>query len=158
MAVVSAHSHKVAQELPPSIAFGSAVDGDTALYLRFEPVWRDAKSIEAAFLVLEPMPGTLPASTDVEVHAWRVRSRWEAGELTFVKQPEVAPPNSTGIARSSPPSVLRIDVTEIVSYLREHPHSDFGMALKSGDDAGGGASFATGTSGGRAPRLEVYVR
>jgi hypothetical protein len=87
-----------------------------------------------------------------------VHERWTPDELTWLKQPSVVPPSSSGIARSSPPSPLRIDVTEIVSYLREHTESDFGIALKSGSGEHGGASFATGASGGRAPRLEVYAR
>ncbi len=158
MAVVSAKSEPRAGEIPPAVAFGSRADGAIALYLAFPPVWRRAKHVEAAFLVLEPMPGTVPASDDVEVEAWRVQKSWEPDKLRYLAKPPLAPPMSAGIARSAPPSVLRIDVTDLVRYLKKHAANDHGLALVSGSDRGAGASFATGMAGGRAPRLEVYVR
>lgn len=158
MVVVKQNGEASPTTLPSSVAFGSERDGTTALYLRFPAVWRQARRIESAFLVLDPMPGTLPARGDVEVEAWRVREPWRDEELSYLGQPLLGPPSSSGIARSAPPSVLRIDVTEIVSYLHAHPDSDHGIALKCRASAGGGASYATGTSGGRAPRLEVYAR
>lgn len=158
MVVVKQNGEQSPTVLPSSVAFGSERDGTTALYLRFPAVWHEARRIEAAFLVLDPMPGTLPARGDVEVEAWRVREPWLDDELSYLTQPELGPPHSSGIARSAPRSVLRIDVTQIVSYLRDHPESNHGIALKCRDSAGGGASYATGASGGRAPRLEVYAR
>jgi hypothetical protein len=157
IAVLSSRSHTRPSGLPGTVTFGGSAEGASALYLRFPPVWQRAKRIEAAFIVLDPMPGTLPSNDDVTVEAWRVRERWDASELTWLTQPSLVPPSSSGIARSSPPLPLRIDVTDIVSYLRAHGKSDFGIALKSGSGDHGGASFATGANGGRAPRLEVYA-
>jgi hypothetical protein len=126
------------------------------MYLRFEPVWRGASSIDSAFILLEPATGASPGP-DVTVSAWRVRERWSQGGVPWLEQPELAPPSANGIARSAPPSVLRIDVTEIVRYLKAHPESDRGMALVAGAGDGYGASFTTGAGRGRAPRLEVYL-
>jgi hypothetical protein len=158
IAVISSRARPRADSLPPAVTFGGSAEGAAALYLVFPPVWRKAKHIEAAFVVLDPMPGTLPSNEDVTVEAWRVRERWDPSELSWIKQPGLTPPSSSGIARSSPPSPLRIDVTAIVSHLYSHGESDFGMVVKSGSGDAGGASFATGASGGRAPRLEVYAR
>jgi hypothetical protein len=158
MAVVSAKTAPRARTLPGVVTFGSDADGATALYLEFPDSWRRARRIEAAFLVLEPMPGTAPAASDVDVELWRVRGHWTEKRLSWLDQPERVPPQSAGIARSTPPSPLRIDVTELCRFLHAHREAEVSFAIESGDGAGSGASFATGASGGRAPRLEVYVR
>lgn len=156
MAVVSAE-RSYETGLPPAVTFGSSTEGASAIYLRFAPTTSDPKRIQSAFLLLEPLPGTLP-SNDVDVDVWRVREPWKSERLTWLQQPELAPPRGEGIARSRPPSTLRVDVTSIVAYLAENGENDFGMALESGSGDGAGASFATGAAGGRTPRLEVYLR
>lgn len=145
-------------ELPAAVTFGAGAGGTATLFLKFPPVWRHKQRIESAFLVLEPMPATFVSATDVHVDVWRVRERWEPSSLTALKQPELVPPRSRGLARSSPPSPLRIDVTALVTYLAENAGNDHGMALRAASGESAGASFATGTSGGRSPRLELYVR
>lgn len=158
IALVNAKSRHDSSELPPAVTFGSGADGAATLYLGFPPVWRGKKRVEAAFLVLEPMPGTAPTTEDVEVEVWRVGARWRPEEVSWLAQPERMLPKSSGIARSAPPIPLRIDVTELARYFADHEHSDFGIAVASGSGSGAGASFATGASGGRGPRLEVYLR
>jgi hypothetical protein len=157
MAVVSATSPGPSSELPPAITFGGSA-GAAALYLDFPAEWLRARHIEAAFLILDPMPGTPRASKDVRVRAWRVAGDWDRSELTWLAQPQLAPPSAAGIARTAPPMPLRVDVTSIVRYLAEHRRDDHGIALKAGGGSAVGASFATGASGGNAPRLELYVR
>jgi hypothetical protein len=142
---------------PPAVTFGSRAEGASAIYLRFPPTTSDASRIQSAFLLLEPLPGTLP-SDDVSVDVWRVREPWESDRVSWLAQPDLAPPRGEGIARSRPPSTLRIDVTAIVAYLADNAENDFGMALESGSGDGAGASYATGAAGGRTPRLEVYLR
>ena len=61
-------------------------------------------------------------------------------------------------SRSSLPGEQRIDVTELVRFASQNPDLDFGIALLGRAGSGHGATFATGISGGTAPRLEVYVR
>jgi hypothetical protein len=156
IAVVSAE-RSYETGLPPGVTFGSSTEGAAAIYLRFAPTTTDPLRIQSAFLLLEPLPGTLP-SDDVSVDVWRVRESWKPERLSWLSQPKLAPPRGEGIARSRPPSTLRIDVTSIVAYLAENGENDFGMALESGSGDGAGASYATGAAGGRTPRLEVYLR
>jgi hypothetical protein len=157
IAVVSADQPGPNVELPPAITFGGRA-GAAALYLDFAPEWLGARSLESAFLILEPMPGTHRGASDVEVHAWRVTGAWQASELSWLAQPRRAPPSAIGIARAAPPMPLRVDVTSIVRYFAQHPRSDRGIVLKAGGSGALGASFATGAAGGNAPRLELYVR
>ncbi len=154
MAVVSSAHHDAT--LPSAVTFGG-VDGDVALYLRFAALWRGAH-VDAAFLLLEPMPGALLGAADVPVDVWRVDSAWQPASLGWLAQPRLAQPASRGLARAAPPQTLRIDVTAQVRYLARHPASDHGLVVRGRTSMPPGASFATGVAGGRAPRLEVYVR
>jgi len=145
-------------ELPAVITFGAGAVGTSTLYLKFPSLLQHRNRVEAAFLILEPMPATFGAAEDVNVDVWRVRERWAPSSVSGLRQPDLGPPRARGIARSSPPSALRIDVTTLVKVLAESPGSDHGIALRAGSGESAGASFATGSSGGRSPRLELYVR
>jgi len=158
MALVSARDHRAADELPAAITFGSRTVGSVALYLRFDPMPDAAPRLDTALLLLEPMAGTRPSAEEVLVEVWRVQDEWHTGSLHWVSQPRLALPRSRGLARSSPPSTLRIDVTDIVRYQTEHPRGNHGLALKADGDGPHGASFATGSGDGRGPRLELYLR
>ncbi len=128
-----------------SVTFGGRATGAVALHLAFAGGWREAGRVESAFLLLDAVPGSPPGRDDVPVVAWRV-----AGAA-------LRPPFGRGVARSSPPSPLRIDVTEIVRFLVEHPRADQGIAVVATAGEGHGASYLTGAAGGAAPRLEIYL-
>jgi len=114
--------------------------------------------IESAFLLLDPMPDTPVSARDVRVDAWRVEGPWSEQTLTWLRQPPLSRPHSRGIARSGPPAVLRIDVTELARAARTGTRRYFGIALRSSDTGAVGARFSTGIAGGHAPRLELYYR
>jgi hypothetical protein len=157
MAVVSASENTASAELAPAVTFGSAAGG-AALFLDFAPIWHQRQKVESAFIVLDPMPGTRRGPEDVRVDAWRVAEDWSAEELDWLDKPDLVPPSASGIARASPPMPLRVDVTAIVAHLADHRENDHGIALTAGGGDDVGVSFATGSGGGNAPRLELYVR
>jgi hypothetical protein len=157
MAVVGALDRDPSSELGAAVTFGSA-SGGAALYLEFAPTWKQNRGIESAFIVLDPMPGTRRGPEDVEIDAWRIGERWSPGALSWLDKPELSPPTASGIARAAPPMPLRVDVTAIAMHLAEHAQNDHGIALTAGGGSDVGVSFATGASGGNAPRLELYVR
>jgi hypothetical protein len=158
VAVVSASGPKHTGSVPNAVTFGSAREGAAALYLAYEIDLREARAVDSAFLVLEPLPMSTLEPGQVEVEAWRVAERWDREAVTWLAQPAVAPPHAHGIAQSSPPSVLRIDVSEIVRFWLRQPRQNRGLALKAPGGDGHGVSFATGASDGAAPRLDLYVR
>ncbi|MEB2313571.1 MAG: DNRLRE domain-containing protein [Sorangiineae bacterium] len=153
MAVVSAAEHHAT--LPGAVTFGGAT-GPLALYLRF-PALAPRARIAAAFLLLEPAPGGLRGTTDVPVEVWRVTGAWRPGALRWLAQPTLEGPSSPGLARAAPPQTLRIDVTALARASAARPESARGLVVRSRSALPPGASFATGTAGGRAPRLEVYL-
>ena len=154
--LVSAHGHSDAGELPPAVALGNRREGAVALYLQFEPRWQGLPLVHTAILLLDPLPGTHVSADEIAVQAWRVEQPWQPAELTWLDQPDVAPPSTDALARSSPPATLRVDVTPIVHYWQEHPRGNRGLALKASADGTHGASYATGSGGAVGPRLELY--
>jgi hypothetical protein len=144
--------------LPAQISFGSA-HGRSALYLKF-PTDLAARGLPLkAFIALSPREGAPVDATPATVEAWRVSAAWQAEQLVaWSDKPQLAPPYARAELESSAPGEQRIDVTELVRFAAENPDLDFGIALLGRTGSGHGATFATGISGGSAPRLEVYVR
>jgi hypothetical protein len=144
--------------LPAQISFGSA-RGRSALYLQF-PAQRSVRGLPLkAFIALSPREGAPVDAAPATVEAWRVSAAWQAEQLVaWSDKPELAPPYARAELESSLPGEQRIDVTELVRFAAKNPDLDFGIALLGSAGRGHGATFATGISGGVAPRLEVYVR
>jgi hypothetical protein len=144
--------------LPGDITFGDP-NGSSALYLQFAPEWRARGAPLKGFLTLEPRLGATPDPESVRIEVWRVRSPWQPGALhTWSDKPELAPPYVSALISSSPARTLRLDISELLRFLAKNPALDQGIALIARRGDGHGASFATGISGGVAPRLEVYTR
>lgn len=143
--------------VPGAVMLGAERVGTVELLLRFEPVWRDGPRVEQAFLLLDPLPQSRSAAQAVDVDVWRIEDRWSRREVTWRDQPELNYPRAMGIARSNG-APLRIDVTTIVEYLKEHPAHDHGLALRATAAHPTGVPYATGAAGGAAPRIEVYGR
>lgn len=143
--------------LPGFVALGAERSGTLQLLLKFEPVWRRSGHIEQAFLLLDPLLQSRSAAANVTVDVWRVEHPWSRTEVTWMSQPALGYPKATGIA-SSNGAPLRIEVTRLVDYLRQHPEQDHGVALRAGAAHDTGVPYATGVAGGSAPRIEVYGR
>ena len=144
--------------LPGDVTFGDP-DGRSALYLQFAPEWRARGAPLKGYLTLEPRLGATPDAEFVRIEVWRVRAPWQPGALhTWSDKPELAPPYVSAVISSSPARTLRLDISELLRFLAKNPALDQGIALIARRGDGHGASFATGISGGAAPRLEVYTR
>jgi hypothetical protein len=158
VAVVSARGRTRTDALPNAVTFGGEAEGASTLFLEFKLHAHEIKSLDSAFLVLEPLPMSAPEPARIEVDAWRIAERWDKDSVSWLAQPSLAPPRARGVAQSSPLTVLRIDVSAIIRFWLRQPLHNRGLALKAAGGDGHGVSFATGASDGSAPRLELYVR
>jgi hypothetical protein len=156
IAVVSS-SDPNAHSLPPTVSFGSAMSGNVTIYLRFADDWKQGGEILSAFLLLEPTPSTYPDPDDTTLDVWTVHEAWQPEGVTWRNRPRIGIPHRPALARSSPPTLLRIDVTEIARHLQGRP-GDFGLAVAASAGPAYGATFYTGAAGGVPPRLELYLR
>lgn len=141
--------------LPQQLTVGAKRFGATIVLMRFEPVWRDFPAVSEAFLLIDTLPEGPSTTHDVDVELWRVDSDWSATDVSWQDQPTLSYPAARAIARSGP-APLRMDVTEVVRYLKDHPRADHGLALRAPAGPGAGVSLASGIGGGHPPRLEIY--
>jgi hypothetical protein len=140
---------------PTAVVFGSETLGPETLYLQFPRAATRTRTLDAAFLLLEPMPGTAAADASIDVQVHRISEDWQPSAVTHIRRPKLGPPSSSGLARAA---TLRVDVTPLVRHLLEHPRQDHGMAVVSAGGHGHGVSFSTGFQAGLGPRLELYLR
>lgn len=141
-------------DLPPTVTLGGAASRDRALVLAFPRLWA-SRDVDAAFLLLEPAVDADPTRGDVIVRVALAGAAWVAGSAP--RGPSERSPSSTGLGRSRPPSLLRVDVTAHLRELRDHPDADHGFVLSAENVVGHGATYLTGARGGT-PRLDVYSR
>lgn len=140
------------RDLPPTVTFGGPSSMNQQLLLAFPNAWANLE-VDAAFLLLQPAPFAEPSGSDVPVSVSLVGAPWSAGVIG--EAPARRSPESQGIARTSPPAPLRIDVTAQVRALRAQPRH--GLLLRAEGEVARGATYLTGADG-LAPRLDVYGR
>lgn len=140
--------------LPPTVTLGAAPSRDQALVLAFPNLWASSE-IDAAFLLLEPAAAADPGSADVVIRVTLASAAWAAGAAPAA--PSERPPASTGLGRSRPPSLLRVDVTAQLRAARGSSDADLNLFVSAENRVAHGVTFLTGASGGT-PRLDVYFR
>jgi hypothetical protein len=129
--------------------------------VRFPRSWAGL-DIDTAFLLLAPAASADPTGADVQVRVALAAGPWAPG--TLEDAPASRSPVSSGLARTRPPSPLRIDVTAQLQALQGQEGSDHGLlirAQRAARAAGAlperGATYLTGADG-ELPRLDVYFR
>jgi len=163
VAVVRGADHAPGTGLPPTVTFGGPPATNQELLLRFPRGWASLE-IDSAFLLLEPAPGADPSAADVPVRVALAAAAWTPGSAAHA--PGERGPHSSGLARTRPPGVLRVDVTAQLQALQtqggrrgrsEQGRSDYGLVVRAESSSERGATYQTG-AGGALPRLDVYGR
>jgi hypothetical protein len=138
----------------PAVTLGNALDRDAFVYARFGGGYKGRRSeIAAAFLLLTPSSGVEPTE-DVPLEVWTLGRAWSPESVSRGLRPPLAQPMARGLARSSPSSIVRVDVTNVVRALARAP-SDDGMAIVADGAHGPGVTLMTAAAG--SPELEVYL-
>lgn len=144
--------------LPGEIRFGGPL-GRSALYLKFPSEWRTRGAPQRAFVTLSAREGSASPDLPVTLEAWRISVDWQPRTLRrWSDKPSLAPPFARVRGSASSVQDLRIDVTELVRFAAQNPERDFGIAIIASGSEGPGETFSSGLDGGRAPRLELYLR
>jgi hypothetical protein len=146
--------------LPPSVTLGGPEPTAEALLVRFPRSWATFEiaraEIDAAFLLLTPATSADPTGADVQLQVALAAAPWAPGTLD--QAPPTRSPKSAGLARTRPPSLLRLDVTAQLQALQGPGASDHGLLLQGEALADSrGATYLTGADG-ELPRLDVYFR
>jgi len=146
-------------ESSPELRFAGP-RGRSALYLKFPNDWRARElPLRAAFLTLSPRAGSVSHDTPITLEAWRISADWQPQMLRrWSDKPALALPYTRTRLSATPTHDVRLDVTELVRFAAQNPEREFGIAVIASGSASAGAAFDTGFAGGRAPRLELYLR
>ncbi|MEO8178317.1 MAG: hypothetical protein ABI895_05730 [Deltaproteobacteria bacterium] len=146
--------------LPPTVTLGGPEPTAELLLVRFPRSWATFEigraEIDTAFLLLAPAASADPTGADVQLQVALAAAPWAPGTLD--QAPPARSPKSAGLARTRPPSLLRIDVTAQLKALQGSGASDHGLLLRGEAAADArGATYLTGADG-ELPRLDVYFR
>jgi hypothetical protein len=144
--------------LPVEIPLGGATQASTVVLLRFPTPWGKRVRVARAFLTLEPAPSAVSESRPVLVSVARVLEPWSPLDASWGRLPRLSAFEGGAYSGVGPAQTLRIDVTAIVQRWALGRSTDQGLALTASSQAPLGPSYATGVSGGRGPRLDVYLR
>jgi hypothetical protein len=140
--------------LPARVTLGGPPARSEQLLVRFPEGWQGME-VETAFLLLEADPDAEPSAEDVSVDVALAAADWAPGSVSSA--PATRSPVSAGVARTRPPSLLRVDVTAQVRELARQPRQDHGLVVRAAAPSTRGAVYQTGADG-VAPRLDVYLR
>jgi hypothetical protein len=153
IAVVRSESAR-REGLPARVTLGGPPARSEQLLVRFPHSWQ-GMDVDTAFLLLEPDADAEPTAEDVEIEVALAASDWAPGSASSA--PATRSPVSAGIARTRPPSLLRVDVTAQLRELTRQPRKDRGLVIRAAAPSSRGAVYQTGADG-IAPRLDVYLR
>jgi hypothetical protein len=145
-------------DLPDAVALGRGASGTMIVLLRFAATWRDDAEVTSAFLVLDALDDTPPATNPITFEMARILTPWQAGVVSWGRQPRLDVPKVAGALRPRPSAPLRVDVTPLVREWSRRAADDHGIALLARGDDPYGAVVSTGVGRGTGPRLEVYVK
>ena len=149
VAVLSAGSRREGG-LPATVTFGGAA-GDELL-VRFGGSWRP-HDVVAAFLVLDPATGAEPSADDVQLVVAPAARAWSS---RGARTSSARAPAAQALARTRPPTPVRIDVTTLVRELRGNGDAH-GFVVRAAGPTARGAAYFTGADG-LPPRLDLYLR
>ncbi len=141
---------------------GRKRSASAALLLRFSaPLPPEANLLEA-YVLLERASDIDADPTPVALRAGRVLDPWDSGTVSASRRPRV---DDSGAPMTrvflSGPSLVRLDVRELVQRWRRRSGDDFGVAVLAEGESATGVAFALAPVGGTAfagPRLELYVK
>jgi hypothetical protein len=145
-------------ELPEVVALGREASGTVVLLFRFAASWRDDAEVASAFLVLDAIEGAPPSTSPITFEMAKVVEPWQAGVVSWGRQPRLSVPRAAGRQRPRGAGPIRVDVTPLVREWGRRGADDHGIALLARGDDAYGAIVSTGVAQGTGPRLEVYVK
>jgi len=113
--------------------------------------------VQAALLVLDPVPGCSRGPAELELTLAQVLSPWDSRTVGHSRLPTLGLPKRAAAWAAMPARALRLDVTGFIAPSAEHRKRLFGIALRVSAEGPGAACYSTGLSSGRPPRLEIYL-
>jgi hypothetical protein len=127
--------------LPPFFSLGR---GGEKLLLRFSVVIPQTANIVEAYVVLRRATVVDDDPTPISLHATRIIESWEGRSTCWAMQPRSAETRSAPTTTVDPsgPSLVRLDVRELVRQWAKRDPLDNGIAIVSENESRTGTTFA----------------
>lgn len=123
--------------------------GPAALLLRFSVALTPATNIVEAYVVLRRDAAVDDDPEPISLHAARIVEGWDGRSTSWSRQPralETRTPATT--VDPAGPSLVRVDVRDIVRQWRRHDPADHGIAVVAEGESRTGVTFAFRSSTG----------
>jgi hypothetical protein len=157
----------------PAIFTLGAPSERTELLLRFDLRLDRGASIVRASVLLDRSDAVMSDPLPVAIHADRVIGRWNPRTVSWSTAPpiqDVRLPRT--VIASTTPSLVRVDVTDLVRLWLAHDPRDQGLSIVAENETPTGVTFTLGSASlpdlretppgksdlSQPPRLELYLR
>jgi len=147
--------------LPPLFALGRDA---AVLMMRFSVALPTTANVVEAYVVLRRSDAVDDDPAPISLHATRIVDAWEGRSITWALQPRSVDTRApASVVESGGPTLVRLDVREIVRQWPKHDSRDQGIAIVAENETRTGTTFAFRSVGAVAstdlePYLELYVR
>ena len=155
--------------LPPLFALGR---DSAVLMMRFSVPLPATANIVEAYVVLRRSDVVDDDPAPISLHATRIIDGWEQRSISWALQPRVVEARAPAtVVEPGGPSLVRLDVRDLVRQWPKHDPRDQGIAIVADNETRTGTTFAfravgvVGTADSRSssaadvePYLELYLR
>jgi len=141
--------------LPPLFALGR---DSAVLLLRFSVALPAAANVVEAYVVLRRSDAVDDDPVAIFLHATRIVQSWEGRSTSWALQPRVVESRLPAtVVVPGGPSLVRLDVRDLVRQWPKHDPDDQGIAIVAGNESRSGSTFAFRAGGAPAPDVEPYL-
>ena len=131
--------------LPPLFALGK---DSAVLMMRFSVALPTTANIVEAYVVLRRSDAVDDDPTPISLHATRIVDGWEPRSISWALQPRVVEARTPAtVVEPGGPSLVRLDVREIVKQWPRHDARDQGIAVVAENETRTGTTFASRSVG-----------
>jgi hypothetical protein len=147
--------------LPPLFALGRDA---AVLMMRFSVALPTTANVVEAYVVLRRSDAVDDDPAPISLHATRIVDAWEGRSISWALQPRAVDTRAPAtVVEPGGPSLVRLDVRELVRQWPKHDSRDQGIAVVADNQTRTGTTFAFRSVGAAAsadlePYLELYVR
>jgi hypothetical protein len=129
--------------LPPIFTLGRERDGDAVLLLRFSVPLATSAQVVEAYVLLERATSVDLDPTPVALHATRIVDAWDSRTISWGALPRLEETRSPStIVRAEGPSIVRIDVRDLVRRWPARDPRDRGIGIVAESSTPTGVAFA----------------
>ena len=141
--------------LPPLFALGR---DSAVLLMRFSVAISTTANVVEAYVVLRRSDAVDDDPAPISLHATRIVQGWEGRSTSWALQPRFVESRlpATVVAPGGP-SLVRLDVRDLVRQWPKHDPDDQGIAIVAENESRSGSTFAFRAAGAPAPDVEPYL-